>query len=285
MAETHGPEKLSVRPGMHHWVQLSDVPGDAPVFDGTDVPVQRLVDYPTAERDQAVRAIELAGLLLEAMAYESALTEAEGSPRPQGYRHTGPVCPSDGESVTTQLHEAAWKGHTETVHALIAAAGADPDSYSIRRYGGTTLHKAASQGHAATVRALLSAGADPNLHSTHRYGGTPLRSAAWSGDPETTRVLIAGGADTEARDEYGGTPIHWATQHRKVEVAMLEGGADPNSRDNFGNTPLHTAASLGQHEIARALIAADAVPNSRDDEGRTPCTGRHGTANQERCGY
>ena len=160
MAETHGPEKLSVRPGMHHWVQLSDVPKDAPVFDGTDVPVQRLVDYldqmynlyaflddhpqvsadqalaaireyvragipahsdrgrvsgipvfrgsrvparflfghladgvtvdeylldyPTAERDQAVRAIELAGLLLEAMAYESALTEAEGSPRPQG---------------------------------------------------------------------------------------------------------------------------------------------------------------------------------------------------------
>ena len=135
---------------MYHWVQLSDVPEDAPVFDGTDVPLQYLFDYldaryslysflrdfpqvraeqaieairgraraeipaesvrgrvsgtpvftgsripiqglfeylahgesiedylenyPTAGRDQVVRAVELASILLEATAYENAVT-------------------------------------------------------------------------------------------------------------------------------------------------------------------------------------------------------------------
>ena len=224
-----------------------------PVFRGSRVPMrylfghladgvtvdEYLLSFPSVEREQVVTAIELAGFMLEAMAYENALTAAGGSPRPIGYRHTGPASPSGRESVTTQLHEAAWQGHTETVQALISAAGADPNSYSIRRYGGTSLHKAASQGHAETVQALLSAGADPNLHSTHSYGGTPLHSATWSGDPETTRVLIAGGADPDARDEYGGTPMHWATRYGNAEElqAILASGADPNSRDNSGTFP------------------------------------------------
>ena len=351
MAETHRLDETAREPRRRRRVQFSDVPEDAPLFQGTDVPVQRLVDYleqmynlyafledhlhisarraldgireyvraeipaqsergrvsgipvfrgtrtplsflfvyladgvtvdeyllsyPSPGRERAVRALQLAGILLEAMAYESALTGSDDSSLPDGYVHPGPDRPSASESVTTQLHEAAWRGHTETVRALIAAAGADPDSCSTRRYGGSALHKAASRGHSETVQALLSAGADPNVHSSHRYGGTPLHSAAWSVDPETARVLIAGGADADARDEYGRTPLHWATRHRRTELvlAMLESGANPDPTDNSGDTPLHIAASLGQTEMVQALLDAGADPRVGSRNDSTPLHG------------
>ena len=40
-----GTEDTIDRVRTHHRVKLSDVPGDALVFDGTDVPVQHPVDY------------------------------------------------------------------------------------------------------------------------------------------------------------------------------------------------------------------------------------------------
>ena len=155
------------------------------------------------------------------MVYECALTEAGDSPHPPGGNYSGYSRPPSRESVTTQLHEAAWQGRAETVQALISAAGADPNSYSIRRYGGTALHKAAHQGHVDTVRALLLAGADPNLRSTHWYGGTPLHVATWSGDPETVRTLVAGGADSNAADECGNKPAEWANMRGEHQLAAV----------------------------------------------------------------
>ena len=206
-----------------------------PVFRGTRVPMhflfghladgvnvdEFLLHYPSPEREQAVRAIQISGLLLEAMAYECALTETGDSPHPPGHNYRGDNRSASRESVTTQLHEAAWLGRAETVQALISAAGADPNSYSIRRHGGTALHKAAHQGYVDTVRALLSAGADPNLRSTHLYGGTPLHLATWSGNPETIRVLIAGGADPNAKDEYGRAPVEWAALRGEHQLAKV----------------------------------------------------------------
>ena len=297
MAETQSSKEASQRARAHRRVTHTDVPDGSPVFHGTDVPVQHLVDYlaqmynlyafledhpqvtaeealeglreyvradipahsnrgmvsgtpvfrgtrvplcflfghladgenldqflldyPSAEREQAVRAIQLGGLLLEAMAYECALAETGDSPHPPGHNYREGRRSVSRESVTTQLHEAAWLGRAETVQALISAAGADPDSYSIHRHSGTALHKAARQGHVDTIRSLLSAGADPNLRSTHLYGGTPLHVATWSGDPETIRVLIAGGADPNAGDEYGSTPAEWATLRGENQLAEV----------------------------------------------------------------
>ena len=297
MAENQNPEEASQRGRADRRVMLTDVPEGSPVFHGTDVPVQHLVDYlaqmynlyafledhpqvsaeraldgireyvrydmpahsergrvsgipvfrgtrlpmhylfghladgvnldeflldyPFPEREQAVRAIQLGGLLLEAMAYDCALAETGDSPHPPRDSYRGDRRSVSRESVTTQLHEAAWLGRAETVQALISAAAADPNSYSIRRYGGTALHKAARQGHVDTVRVLLSAGADPNVRSTHLHGGTPLHLATWSGDPESIRVLIAGGADPNTRDEYGRTPAEWATRRGEHQLAEL----------------------------------------------------------------
>ena len=211
-----------------------------PVFRGTRLPMhylfghladgmnldQFLLEYPYPEREQAVRAIHLGGLLLETMVYESALAEAGDSPHPPGDNYRGDKRSTGRESVTTQLHEAAWLGRAETVQALISAVGADPNSYSIRRHGGTALHKAARQGHVDTVRVLLSAGAGPNLRSTHWSGGTPLHLATWSGDPDTIRALIAGGSDPNAGDEYGRTPAEWASMRGEHQLAEVMAEAD-----------------------------------------------------------
>ena len=144
--------------------------GGVPVFIGSGVPLRWLFgeliyndatldefirDYPGTDRNQAVRVLELVGILLGTMVYENAATETADAESPEGHWDARRRARPGREDVTTQLHEAAWRGHTETVSALIAAAGADPNSYAIRGQGGTALHKAAWQGHADTVQALL----------------------------------------------------------------------------------------------------------------------------------
>ena len=56
--------------------------------DGVNVD-EYLLDYPSPEREQAVRAIQLGGLLLEAMVYECALTETGDSLHPPGHNYRG----------------------------------------------------------------------------------------------------------------------------------------------------------------------------------------------------
>ena len=53
---------------------------------------------------------------------------------------------------------------------------------------------------------------------------------------------IDAGADVMARDEGGGTPLHWAARCSAPEniQALLDAGADVMARDENGWTPLHT---------------------------------------------
>ena len=98
-------------------------------------------------------------------------------------------------SEVTPLHEAASKGHTETVAQL--EAGADPNTGFTLGLGllasQTPLH--AAKGHTETVLALLEAGADPNapgmtLGLGLRISATPLDSAADGGNTETVAALL-----------------------------------------------------------------------------------------------
>lgn len=53
--------------------------------------------------------------------------------------------------------------------------------------------------------------------------------------------------------------------------AMLDSGADPGMRSSRGGrTALHEAASFGNADVARLLIARGTDPSSRDDDGLTP---------------
>lgn len=53
--------------------------------------------------------------------------------------------------------------------------------------------------------------------------------------------------------------------------AMLDSGADPGMRSSRGGrTALHEAASFGNADVARLLIARGTDPSPRDDDGLTP---------------
>lgn len=63
------------------------------------------------------------------------------------------------EQLTTPLHVAASRGHTEVLRLLLRRR-ARPNSAP---GGRTALHEACAAGHTACVHVLLVAGADPNL--------------------------------------------------------------------------------------------------------------------------
>ena len=161
-----------------------------PVFRGTRLPMhflfghlsdgvnldEFLVELPVCpEREQAVRAIQLGGLLLEAMAYECTLAETGDSSHPPGQTASeGPGVPQvESPSPRSFTRPPGW-AVPRPCRRSYAAAGADPNSYSIRRYGGTALHKAARQGHVDTVRSHYSRRA-PIPICARRIGTAELR--------------------------------------------------------------------------------------------------------------
>ena len=56
----------------------------------------------------------------------------------------------------------------------------------------------------------------------------------------------------------------------EIVKALIKADADVNQSDNEGTTPLHVAASKGYKDLVKALIGADADVNQSDNEGTTP---------------
>ena len=99
---------------------------------------------------------------------------------------------------------------------------------------------------------------------------TPLHDAAKNGNVDEVNRLIAAGADVNAKeDEFGATPLHFASRDYITE-ALLAAGADVNAKDNNGHTPLHLASFNSLNDIAAVLLIADAEVNARNNSGWTP---------------
>jgi ankyrin repeat protein len=112
------------------------------------------------------------------------------------------------------LHFAVGGGHTEIVELLITK-GAD---VNVKDDGVTPLHFAARHGHEEIVELLITKGADVNVKDD---GVTPLHFAALNGRKVIVELLIAKGADVNAKDGGGDTPLDWAIDFKKTEVADL----------------------------------------------------------------
>ena len=106
-------------------------------------------------------------------------------------------------------------------------------------------------------------------------GNTPLHSAAFYGDLEMVQVLLGYGVDVNVQNNYGNTPLDFASRdgHRndpRVARLLIEHGADPNIRGSGGFMPLHRASKCGRIEVARLLIEHGASVEVKNDDGRTP---------------
>ncbi len=105
---------------------------------------------------------------------------------------------------------------------------------------------AVAQGNLEAVRRHLAAGAEidatfvaPGIPGS---GATPLHLAVLCNHGEIAQCLIEKRADlnARARDEHGGTPLHWAAALGRLDMAerLIRAGANVHSKDKNGFTPL-----------------------------------------------
>lgn len=115
---------------------------------------------------------------------------------------------------------------------------------------------AAFFGHRETVEALLAAGAPVNVASRESMKVTPLHSAAAAREPAIARLLIEHGANVNATQiDSGFTPLHEAAANGDLEMASLlvDRGADVNAEMKDGKTPLAFALERNKAEMAEFL--------------------------------
>lgn len=166
----------------------------------------------------------------------------------------------------TPLIMAAWRGHTDAVHRLLAADAnpnvRDPEDDA------TALHAAVSDDNEEIVAALLAAGANPNLQDNE--GATPLAQAVTRTDENAVAIvkrLLAAGADPRIADEHGLTPLHQTADvedHEEILSVLLAAEADVNAVTDRGVTPLMVAAGAGIQTNVELLLTAGADLAMRD---------------------
>ncbi len=203
----------------------------------------------------------------------------------------------------TALMQAAKRGHTKTVEALLAN-GADVNAIYFF-LGETALMMAAAEGHAKTVEALLANGADVN--TLNRLGNTALELAAEQasystgseghaeivrllkgnlniaytpeefltcveqGDAVAVKSFLDAGTNANAKDDRNWPALTLASKrgHTKTVEALLARGARVNVKDNNGVTALIWAADEGHTKTVEALLASGADVNAENNGGDT----------------
>ncbi len=70
-------------------------------------------------------------------------------------------------------------------------------------------------------------------------------------DYNKVRLAINFGADVEAETNDGETPLHFASDTNRIEIAklLLERGSDLEAKDDDGETPLDTAYSYEMKDL------------------------------------
>ncbi len=198
----------------------------------------------------------------------------------------------------TALMWAVSRAHAGVAEALIEK-GADIHARSID--GFTPMLFAARVGDVASARVLSSAGIEVNEPDAPG-GMTPLSMAAASGHEALSIFLVENGADPDTTDS-GAAPLHYAVMEGisymhfrpampELVKTLLAHGADPNPRliqsrvDGFdrnlaGATPLVIAATAGDIDTMRILLAAGADPRLPTRANVTPLMAAAGMLRSE----
>jgi len=200
-----------------------------------------------------------------------------------------------GKDAKTSLMLAAINDHVEVVKLLLAAgARVDANNWQSGRHVEghlkTALHMAAESGHAEVVKVLLDAGA--GIERQDERGASALHFAALKGHVVVAELLLASGAPVDATTKPdptlrtpGVTPLYYAARfgHEAMIELLLSAGAKIDGvigvAANSGHagvvkqllkkgakmpqTILHGAASNGDVEVVKVLLAAGASTKAR----------------------
>ena len=175
--------------------------------------------------------------------------------------------PSKSEILNRKLLEAAEAGDTAEVASLIReGAGVNASGAT---YGDTALIDAAARGHSDTVRALLEKGGE--VDARDNAGRTALTDAALGGYTDTVRLLLEKGANVNTSDTEGWTPLFWAAFSRRSDTVrlLLEKGADVNAKNKYEDNALIHAAYIGDTDTVAVLVDHHADVNAKDNKGKT----------------
>ncbi len=196
--------------------------------------------------------------------------------------HGANVNAKESNGGQTALMWAVAGRHTE-IARLLVGHGADVHARSKGDF--SALLFAAQQGDVESGRILLEVGTDVN--DTWKKGPmTALMVATANGRHELSVLLLEEGADPELTDARGYTALHHAAldpQMVELVKTLLAHGANPDPRTTTdsprnsyagvslnGATPLLLAASAGNVEAVRALVAGGADPLLTTDEKTAP---------------
>lgn len=194
----------------------------------------------------------------------------------------------------SELAEAIKRGDAAGVAALLdadaALAGAADNNVTpillaiyhgkpeiaallIERGAPVSFGEAVALGDIERVAAMVAA--DPGvIHSRTPDGFPPLGLAIFFRHSKLARWLIEHGADVDARADNAQrvAPIHAAAAvcDRETMAALLERCADVAAKQQMDYTALHGAASRGDIEIAKLLLASGANRNATATDGLTP---------------
>lgn len=116
------------------------------------------------------------------------------------------------------------------------------------------MKKAALNGNVDEFKQLV--GACKTINVTDDSGLTPLHIVASTGNTDCAEYSLTNFANMLARDKYGKTPIHYASNNIKMLKLFFKMGLGPKSlvQDNKGYTPLHTAIKANDIECVKFLI-------------------------------
>jgi ankyrin repeat protein len=128
---------------------------------------------------------------------------------------------------------------------------------------GQELERAAEDGKTDEIlRLWRENGATLDVEHKDDYGGTPLHWAAANGHGEACRALVSMcRAIVDSRDSRGNTPLILAAYFNKLQCVevLLELGADITAQDNNRMTALEWARARGHTEVA-AILESAAIP-------------------------
>lgn len=125
----------------------------------------------------------------------------------------------------------------------------------VDRLGRSALHYAAASGDLAAVRAAIDAGAD--VCAGDSAGWTPLHFAAQAQRADIAIELLAHHAVVDAVDVQGNTPLWRAVFNYRSDPAVLdvlrEAGSDPDRANAHGVSPRQLAGRIANYDVARHL--------------------------------